>query len=82
MFRSAACTIDPTPDRLWISSGTNSRAARRLGIAHRPEPVEHRRARRIGIGVALLMRPVPFAGDDVLDAVAVDVGDGQRVQLA
>ena len=41
LLRSAVCTIDPTPDRLWTSSGTNSAPPGAFGIAHGLIPVEH-----------------------------------------
>ena len=56
-------------------------AARRLRVAHGPVHVEHRRTVRIGIEVALEVRQVPLADDEVRDPVAVDVGRGRAVRL-
>src|SRR5579863_586032 len=56
-------------------------AAGRLRIAHGSIPVQNRGTVWIGIGVALQVRERSLPGNDVRDAVAVQIREGHRVQL-
>ena len=49
-------------------------------VAHQAEPIEHGRGVRLGIALRAV-RPETLAGDDILEAVAVDVGEDKGVRL-
>src|SRR5260370_19344166 len=57
------------------------RAAGSALVAHRPVPIEDGRAIGVGIGIAVFVRPVAFADDEIGDAVTIHVADGGAMQL-
>ena len=81
LLRSVAVTWEPTPDLLWINSGTNSAppGARELRTVR--NTVEHRLAVRVRIDPALLVREQPLPCHEIGNAIAIDVGHRRAVHL-
>ncbi len=55
------------------------RSSRRLWIAHRLVPIEHRGIAGIGVDVGIQMREVSLAHNEVRNAVSIDIGEGRSV---
>ena len=66
----AGVVVDELRDELRLAGGGTGAA----------EPIEHRRGRRLRITVGTV-GPESLAGDDVVEAVAVDIGDVDGVDL-
>ncbi len=76
-LKSATTNWVPMP--LWSSISRGVKVILPFGSAAGLEPVEP--GGFVGAGLALAVRPEPLAGDQVLEAVAVDVGGDQGVSL-
>ena len=55
--------------------------ARRLRVADGAVPIQHRIAIGVGIDLRVLVRPVALADDEVLAAVAIDVGPSNEANV-
>src|SRR6185437_828732 len=67
----------PVMDQLW----NKSRAARRFGIANGVIDIQDWGVVIAWVTVAIRFRPVASSGNDVLNAVPIDITDGQRMHL-
>ena len=76
-LKSATTNWVPMP--LWSSISRGVKRDLAVGAAAGLEPVEP--GGLVGAGLAPAVRPEPLAGDQVLQAVAVDVGGDQGVRL-
>src|ERR1700689_4067273 len=52
-----------------------------VGMAHELEPVEQRRSIGLRVRAVAPLGPLPLARDDVLEAVAIHVGQVERMQF-
>ena len=74
-------TCEPTPDLLWINSGTNSAPPGARGLRTVRNQYKHRVAVRVRIDPALLVREQPLAGHEVGNPIAIHVGHRRAVHL-
>ena len=79
-LRSATVTMEPTPERLWISSYTN-RSSWRARIPNRVANIQHRGAPRIGVD-DIVFRGETLSGNEIGNAVSIHIGASGAVELS